>query len=642
MLFGSSSRRSSTVRYQVLDPNFSKGNLGGNLITVIDGIPTVTMTEKQASYWLTQGAVLPLGAAGQLDYQLAGPNLVVAALGIDVPNFHRMINFPTAAPDLSVASPDIGTPLCLQVIRALGVDCAPLAIDTLALHQVCQLGGVGMEVTSPDFTKPPLCGMYYKVTAIGMATASPAIGAPAVRQFALCVATPLTVGSPDVGVTTAPTLTATAWAPPQLAGASAALFADFAGNNFVVNNSLYNTLASWLTALGGAYSRAGVASYLAGGIFNTAPANTPRYPTDLAGIPLGLRLTGPVTNLMPHSEYDSTAPFSASGATLTPNAAAAPNAAATMTAASFIPTAVNTTHNVAFSAGIGTQTSGNIYTYAIAVQPIGPNYYYAYIDPRNAYTEYTVFSFAGGVATVSLNVGGAVGFVIPLANGWFICGTTITNPITGNRTGSWNVCTATGGRTVLCDGVSGWNLWGQNYTQTNFLADYVPTATATATQAGDLLYWPTSPWLAASGTWAHSGSAALALVTQYVMGTDDNTGNFVAGASMLGRLGSGNNSIGFGGQSSLVNYAASTIISKYKYACIYDVPTTLQRVVDVNGGSSENNTFDYTGTGTVRFTYGNMRTLNPVSPLYGNVKTLAYWPQAATVAQAVSMLGTLQ
>jgi hypothetical protein len=114
------------VRYQVLDPSFNKGNLGGNLITVIDGIATVTMTPQQASYWLTQGAVQQLGAAGQLNYQLASRGLVVGSPIFDLPIENVVllaINFACASPtidasvidefstsSLTTASPDLGAP----------------------------------------------------------------------------------------------------------------------------------------------------------------------------------------------------------------------------------------------------------------------------------------------------------------------------------------------------------------------------------------------------------------------------------------------------------------------------------------------------------------------------------------------------
>jgi hypothetical protein len=98
------------VRYQVLDPSFNKGNLGGNLITVIDGIATVTMTPQQASYWLTQGAVQQLGAAGQLNYQLAATGFGVMSPAIGVP-----------PPPAAVPSNDYVLPLSLDV-GAIEVD----------------------------------------------------------------------------------------------------------------------------------------------------------------------------------------------------------------------------------------------------------------------------------------------------------------------------------------------------------------------------------------------------------------------------------------------------------------------------------------------------------------------------------------
>jgi hypothetical protein len=101
-------------RYQVLDPNFQSGNLGGNLITVIDGIATVTMTAQQASYWLTQGAVIPLGQAGQINYQMMAPWLVVGSPIIDVPI--ESVNL--FGLDLDCGSPTIDMAAAIDMLAA--------------------------------------------------------------------------------------------------------------------------------------------------------------------------------------------------------------------------------------------------------------------------------------------------------------------------------------------------------------------------------------------------------------------------------------------------------------------------------------------------------------------------------------------
>ena len=109
--------------------------------------------------------------------------------------------------------------------------------------------------------------------------------------------------------------------PPNISGTQATIAADFAGQQYWASAASQASFAAWLTAIGGTYTRASSATYLQGGVVQTATANTPRFPTDLGGTPQGIRLTGAATNLLLQSNSFTTAPtWSSGGGTAAQNA----------------------------------------------------------------------------------------------------------------------------------------------------------------------------------------------------------------------------------------------------------------------------------------------------------------------------------
>jgi hypothetical protein len=405
------------------------------------------------------------------------------------------------------------------------------------------------------------------------------------------------------------TITGPSWLP-TANGYAPALYADFINNNYWWLGSVTSDVYTWLTGIGGTHTRPSPASYIENGVVKFVSANALRFP--LGG---GIRLTGAITNLMPHSQYDNISFFSTGAATLTPNVAVAPDGS--MTAASFVPTAGTGIHTTAYAAGIGSQASGNVYTYAVMVAPFGPNAqnYLLMLDPRNAGVETPVFSFAGSGSVVN-NIGGASPFIIKLANGWFIIGVTYTNPITGNRTGAVSMCDAAGNRSVAADGVSGWYVWGQNYTQTAFLADYVPTVAAAATQSADILNIPQA--FSAAGTVLVNTNNQLSFGTAIFVGQGDTLASWIGAFSVST---TGQQSGTFNGSRTLsMNFAPATFAGACKTASAGD---TGGSAVVTNGGAVSSDAGIYFGSPSP--TKIQIGARNNASYSYGNISAFGAW-----------------
>jgi hypothetical protein len=272
-------------------------------------------------------------------------------------------------------------------------------------------------------------------------------------------------------------------APPPPTIANASINADFAGNTYAVAGASKANFAAWLAAIGGTYSRSSSATYLQGGVVKTATANTLRFPTDLGGTPQGIRLTGTGTNIHLHSSIsDSVASYTTVGGdVLTANAAIDPSGGS---AAASLLLATTTQHYLFLAAGVS-PANGVTYTYSAYIKPFGPNTYQIELDATNAGTYYSRFDFTGNGSVPFTFTG--VGTIQKLANGWF----RITQTCVG---GGINVLPViypyNGGRIFAGDGVSGFYIWGEQFEASPFATDYIPTTTATVTQAADALSFP--------------------------------------------------------------------------------------------------------------------------------------------------------
>jgi hypothetical protein len=444
------------------------------------------------------------------------------------------------------------------------------------------------------------------------------------------VATDLSTAPPAIDV-----VSTNSWLP-LVGSVKPSFYSDFMGKHFWSGVLVYDSFAGWLAALGGTFSRASPASYFDRGILKTAAANTPRFPTDINGNPTGIRLTGPATNLQLNSSISSNTGAFNKGDTGSLIANNGPDPSGGFAAALYIPDTGPTSH-LFYDNETGPLVNGTTYTYSIFAKPKG--YTNFRLSPNNSALG-ADFSMVGAGSILSSS--SCTPSIVALANGWYLCSLTFVSP----DTGTWKTITAFGNTSAQSfngDGVSGYYFWGLQFTETNFLVDYIPTTTAAMSQAADVLTAPTSGWLSTVGsTLASSGFAAApaggALQTAFAF--NNSTGNYnPAGAAALLRLGNGN--IGeyeVGGVGSAAN-VVSTSNANYKVAGVLNVPTTLQRVVTPSA-SNENNTLDFTGVGTAQLRIGALD-VNDTQPFQGDMKSMGYWPAAATVAQAQALLGQL-
>ena len=247
--------------------------------------------------------------------------------------------------------------------------------------------------------------------------------------------------------------------PPTVSGTNATIAADFAGQQYWASAASQASFAAWLTAIGGTYTRASSATYLQGGVVKTAAANTPRFPTDLGGVPQGIRLTGAGTNLATQSQTFTGVGWQVQGATLTNNTGPAPDGTNT---ASTLAITTNTGNNLAFSFS-GTTSQPYIGSFWVKGTP-GQQVFFS-ADTNGPPAGAVLVTFNGSWQLVS---GNATGTALQqfLALEIF------------NRSGGAALPNVT------------FNIWGAQLTQSAFLLDYIPTTTVTVTQAADSFSFP--------------------------------------------------------------------------------------------------------------------------------------------------------
>jgi hypothetical protein len=281
--------------------------------------------------------------------------------------------------------------------------------------------------------------------------------------------------------------------PPQVGGVNPTLYANFAGNQYWAAGVVQPSFAAWMTAIGGTYTRASTATYLQAGVVQTAAANVARFPTNLGGTPTGIRLTGAATNLLIYSQGNFVSQWTKqnAGDALVDNVGTAPDG--TSTASSLTQDTATATHGV-FLAGAVSFTSGQNYTLSFfAKLKGGVPILQVYPAIAAGGSGYGIFDLTAGTAISVAGTSSAVASISALANGWYLCTVTFTSVATTSGAVFFNVVDTTGAvinAATLGDGVRAIFIWGAQITATAFQADYIPTTTATVTQAADSFSFP--------------------------------------------------------------------------------------------------------------------------------------------------------
>lgn len=296
-----------------------------------------------------------------------------------------------------------------------------------------------------------------------------------------------------------------------LDGTAPVAFADFTtegtSNHYYLNGAQSANFAAWMTAVGGTFARAGSATYLQGGVIKTATTGVARFPTSLAGTPLGIRLTPSATNSVFQSNGFLTTWTLASGGAPVQNVAG-PDAGGstgwTLTASANVGAALN-------------QTVVITTPQFLSVFAKGGTSCFAYLSETDAGgTKTTWFNACtGAIGTANSTTAGAptIAQGTPptpqqLANGWWLFGV----PSSGASTASVTVGQSDADASTAAATNNTLFIFGAEGTKALYQADYIPTTTIAVTQPADDLH--------TTVTWYNATSSTL--FVDYII---DNPGN---------------------------------------------------------------------------------------------------------------------
>lgn len=212
------------------------------------------------------------------------------------------------------------------------------------------------------------------------------------------------------------------------------------------------------------------------GVLQTAAANVARYEGGL------MLVEGEGTNLLSASEDFSAASWVRTNVVVQANATTSPSG--TNTADKVLWDTASTFHEVraAFSSIAGVQYCGSYHVKA------ADHRYVQLLGPGVVFAEYANFDIVAGVRT-----GGTPGFgtITPVGDGWFRISLSLValSSSTTARVSLGIISSATSARASVAagDGVSGIYAWGAQLEQASAATSYIPTTTAPATRAADLI-----------------------------------------------------------------------------------------------------------------------------------------------------------
>lgn len=213
------------------------------------------------------------------------------------------------------------------------------------------------------------------------------------------------------------------------------------------------------------------------GLLKTAGINVPVIEYDANGNCLGLRIWGPVTNLLLRSEDFTAAPWTAFRSTPSANTTTSPNGQVTADKLTEDTSASNT-HGIFQTATIANST---VYTFSAFVKPDGRTRVILGLD-IGAGEKKTWFDLSSG--TVGTNANSAAP-IIAYPNGWFRIGVTSTSAST-TATVVIKLATADGVEVYSGNGVSSISLFGAQLNPGS-LAPYIPTTTLAASSTADVM-----------------------------------------------------------------------------------------------------------------------------------------------------------
>jgi hypothetical protein len=225
------------------------------------------------------------------------------------------------------------------------------------------------------------------------------------------------------------------------------------------------------------------AYYDSQGVLRFASANQPRvgtYEADANGVfrPVqGLLLEKPGTNLLLRSEEFNDNYWTKTNTSVSSDGIAAPDGGI----------AYKLVENTATgSHAIGIISSSSVpFQSSIFIKPEGRNQISITSGSVSGSPAGTRVDFNLSSLTISRNDLNNSGLIIPIGNGWFRC---VANFVVAAQSRYWiALLDDTGTQTYTGDGVSGVYIWGAQQESGSVPTSYIPTTSATATRAADLL-----------------------------------------------------------------------------------------------------------------------------------------------------------
>lgn len=300
----------------------------------------------------------------------------------------------------------------------------------------------------------------------------------------------------------------------SVSGVAATLDTDFVNNRaYNANETTVATLLSCSRASSGYYTKAD-------GTLQNFSSNTLRYGTN------GLLVENASTNINIRSQELSNATWSKLNCSVTADAIAAPDG--TTTADLIVGSTSAALHATYNSAGAAIATVSQAYTMSFYAKAGGYSYLAIQIDGLSGHIGGVVVYGLSGAGTTTIGSGITSASITSIANGWYYC--TVTATATGTNCGPIFGPRSSAGSTFdsgAQDGTSGIYVWGVQVEQGTAATSYIPTTTASATRAADVITFSDLTWFDGAATTIYAEWLAKNIAAAKVWSLDATNDTFL-------------------------------------------------------------------------------------------------------------------
>ena len=241
----------------------------------------------------------------------------------------------------------------------------------------------------------------------------------------------------------------------------------------------------------------------------------------------GVLIEGARTNLCLQSQTFDNASWTKNQSSVSANATTAPDGTSTADLLT-----EDSTAGAVHRATQSPTTTAAAHTASVYVKPNGRTWVYMRMTDNTSTPRRCYFNCSGS-GSVGTAESGMTGSIAALANGWYRISATIGTALAGANFLVFGLSSADNTETYNGDGASGAYLWGAQLEATAYASSYVPTTTASATRAADVLSVPVTMASPLTGflefAYADGVTSASAAASQYglVLGSTDNSNRLI-------------------------------------------------------------------------------------------------------------------